>query len=66
MNTLGNALSKEEVDQMIRAADQDGDGQINYQGDFSVNSCHPSSNHLDWYKTRAQTFVGGGGGLHHL
>ena len=37
MNTLGNTLSKEEVNQMIRTADQDGDGQINYQGELKLS-----------------------------
>ena len=37
MNTLGNTLSKEEVNQMIRTADQDGDGQINYQGELKIS-----------------------------
>ncbi|KAL1484241.1 hypothetical protein MTO96_032687 [Rhipicephalus appendiculatus] len=31
MTTLGEKLMDEEVDEMIRAADMDGDGQINYE-----------------------------------
>uniref|UniRef100_A0A7N0ZUD9 EF-hand domain-containing protein n=1 Tax=Kalanchoe fedtschenkoi TaxID=63787 RepID=A0A7N0ZUD9_KALFE len=31
MTNLGEKLSKEDVDEMIREADADGDGQINYQ-----------------------------------
>lgn len=30
MINLGEKLTDEEVDQMIREADQDGDGQVNY------------------------------------
>lgn len=32
MTTLGEELTKEEVDEMIQDADFDGDGQINYEG----------------------------------
>lgn len=31
MTTLGDALTEDEVDEMIREADIDGDGQINYE-----------------------------------
>lgn len=31
MTTLGEKLTEEEVDEMIREADVDGDGQINYE-----------------------------------
>ncbi|KAH6939958.1 hypothetical protein HPB50_022839 [Hyalomma asiaticum] len=31
MTTMGEKLSHEEVDEMIREADQDGDGRINYE-----------------------------------
>lgn len=31
MTSLGEKMNEEEVDEMIREADVDGDGQINYQ-----------------------------------
>lgn len=37
MTNLGERLSEEEVDDMIREADLDGDGMVNYDGQlFSV------------------------------
>ena len=35
MTNLGEKLTDEEVDEMIREADVDGDGQINYDGWWS-------------------------------
>ena len=32
MHTLGEQLTEDEIEEMIREADTDGDGQINYQG----------------------------------
>lgn len=36
MTNLGEKLTDEEVDEMIREADIDGDGQVNYEGKFIV------------------------------
>jgi Ca2+-binding EF-hand superfamily protein len=35
-NVLGEKLTDNEVDEMIREADVDGDGQINYDGEYDV------------------------------
>ena len=32
MANLGEKLTEDEVEEMIREADQDGDGKVNYQG----------------------------------
>ncbi len=35
MTNLGEKLTEEEVEEMIREADVDGDGQINYEGSIT-------------------------------
>ena len=37
MTNLGEKLTDEEVDEMIREADIDGDGQVNYEGIYIIN-----------------------------
>ena len=32
MHNLGETMTDDEIDEMIRAADTDGDGQIDYEG----------------------------------
>lgn len=37
MTNLGEKLTEEEVDEMIKEADVDGDGQINYGSPWSLH-----------------------------
>lgn len=42
MTNLGEKLTDEEVDEMIREADIDGDGQVNYEGISTYSFFHVS------------------------
>lgn len=39
MTNLGEKLTEEEVEDMIKEADIDGDGMVNYDGEYH-NDCH--------------------------
>ena len=43
---VGERLSDSEVDEMIREADVDGDGQINYDGTLTLSSL-PDHTYID-------------------
>lgn len=51
--TIGEKLSDSEVDEMIREADVDGDGQINYEGESRV-VCPGRRLVSDWVSCRVR------------
>ena len=37
MTSMGEVMSPDEIDELIKEADKDGDGKINYEGKSSIN-----------------------------
>ena len=52
MTNLGEKLTDEEVDEMIREADIDGDGQVNYEEFVTMMT---SKQNFNWYVDKITT-----------
>lgn len=50
MTNLGEKLTDEEVDEMIREADIDGDGQVNYEGECVLSGSRDRGRGRGWCK----------------
>lgn len=43
LTTLGERLTDEELDELVREVDQDGEGQVNFDGQYSVTHAFHAS-----------------------